>query len=229
MVAGDPRRRLRGPKRRHGLRGVMGAVRTGSVGTEGVAARPERPAGHDILRVHALAGEPFEIRPLGRDRLDVAAPGAVGRVLRGLDFDILVNATACNLVDKAEDEVAPMIRVRREKGALRVVADQTTPTATADVARVLLRMLAEGCAPGLNHVVNDGTATWLKLAREIVRLAGVKAAQGRRHPLQGVSCPRRAPALQRARQHEGLGCVRVHAAVAGCVGALPPHQGSWNT
>ncbi len=66
-----------------------------------------------------------------------------------------------------------MIRLGREKGALRVVDDQTmSPTATADVARVLLRMLAEGCAPGLYHVVNGGSATWF----EIVRLAGVEAA-----------------------------------------------------
>ena len=214
------------------------------------------------------------MHPLARDRLDVAAPGAVGRVLRDLDFDVLVNATACNLVDKAEDEAAPaafavnayavremaqacaskrarlvhvstdyvfgvdaahirplreddpvapvnvygaskamgetlarlacedvvilrvaslfgvagangkggnfvetMIRIGREKGALRVVDDQTmSPTATADVARVLLRILEEGCAPGVYHVVNDGSATWFEFAREIIRLAGVEAA-----------------------------------------------------
>ena len=37
-------------------------------------------------------------------------------------------------------------------------------------------MLAEGCAPGLYHVVNDCSATWFEFAREIVRLAGVEAA-----------------------------------------------------
>ncbi len=46
------------------------------------------------------------MRPLVRDRLDVATPGAVGHVLRGMDFDILVNVTACNLVDQAADEAA---------------------------------------------------------------------------------------------------------------------------
>ena len=235
---------------------------------------PNGQLGHDILRAHAQAGEPFEMRPLARDRLDVATPGAIGRVLCDRDFDILVNATACNLVDKAEDEaastafavnahavremaqacaakqarlvhistdyvfggdaarigplreddpVAPvnvygaskamgetlarlvcedavilrvaslfgtagasgkggnfvetMIRIGREKGALRVVDDQTmSPTSTADVARVLLCMLKEGCAPGLYHMVNDGSATWFEFAREIIRLAGVEAA-----------------------------------------------------
>ncbi len=233
---------------------------------------PNGQLGHDVIRAHVQAGEPFELRPLARDRLDVAAPGAVERVLGGLDFDVLVNATAHNLVDRAEEEaasafavnahavqamarvcaargarlfhvstdyvfggdaartwpfreddpIAPvnvygaskalgetlarlacedavilrvaslfgtagaggkggnfvetMIRIGREKGALRVVDDQTmSPTATADVATILLRMLTDGCEPGLYHAVNDGSATWFEFAREIIRLAGVEA------------------------------------------------------
>ena len=234
---------------------------------------PNGQLGHDVLCAHAKAGEPLELRPLARDRLDVAASGEVERVLDGLDFDVLVNATACNLVDGAEDEeallafsvnahavqamarvcaakrarllhvstdyvfggdvgrdrplreddpaapvnvygaskamgetlarlacedvvilrvaslfgtagaggkggnfVETVIRAGREKGALRVVDDQTmSPTATADVAPVLLRMLTNGCAPGLYHVVNGGSATWFGFAREIVRRAGVEA------------------------------------------------------
>ena len=234
---------------------------------------PNGQLGHDVVRAHAQAGEPLELRALARDRLDVAAPGAVERVLDGLDFDVLVNATACNLVDGAEDDEASLafsvnahavqamarvcaakrarflhvstdyvfggdvgrnrplreddpaapvnvygaskamgetlaglacedmvilrvaslfgtagaggkggnfvetvIRAGREKGALRVVDDQTmSPTATADVAHVLLGMLTNGCAPGLYHVVNGGSATWFGFAREIVRRAGVEA------------------------------------------------------
>lgn len=234
---------------------------------------PNGQLGHDVLCAHAKAGEPLELRPLARDRLDVAASGEVERVLDGLDFDVLVNATACNLVDGAEDEeallafsvnahavqamarvcaakrarllhvstdyvfggdvgrdrplreddpaapvnvygaskamgetlaclacedvvilrvaslfgtagaggkggnfVETVIRAGREKGALRVVDDQTmSPTATADVAPVLLRMLTNGCAPGLYHVVNGGSATWFGFAREIVRRAGIEA------------------------------------------------------
>ena len=46
--------------------------------------------------------------------------------------------------------VGTIIRVGREKGALRVVDDQVmSPTATADVARIVLRMLTNGCTPGL--------------------------------------------------------------------------------
>ena len=233
---------------------------------------PNGQLGHDVIRAHVQAGEPFELRPLARDRLDVAAPGAVERVLGGLDFDVIVNATAHNLVDRAEEEAAPafavnahavqamarmcaargarffhvstdyvfggdaargrplreddplapvnvygaskalgetlarlacedavilrvaslfgtagaggkggnfvetMIRIGREKRALRVVDDQTmSPTATADVATILLRMLTDDCEPGLYHAVNDGSATWFEFAREIIRLAGVEA------------------------------------------------------
>ena len=233
---------------------------------------PNGQLGHDIRRAHAQAGARFELHPLARGALDVAAAGEVERVLGGLDFDVLVNATAWNLVDRAEDEAAPafalnahavramaracaargarflhvstdyvfggdaartrplreddpiapinvygaskamgealarlacedvvilrvaslfgtagaggkggnfvetVIRAGREKGALRVVDDQTmSPTASADVARVVLRMLAQGCAPGVCHVVNDGPATWFEFAREIVRLAGIEA------------------------------------------------------
>ena len=234
---------------------------------------PNGQLGHDVRHAHAQTGEPFDLVPLGRDRLDLAVPGAIERMLGDLEFDVLVNAAANNLVDGAEDNAAlafavnahavramaracaakrarffhvstdyvfggdaararplreddptapvnvygaskamgetlarlacedavilrvaslfgtagasgkggnfveTMIRAGREKGALRVVDDQAmSPTATADVARVLLRMLAEGCAPGLYHAVNDGPATWFEFAREIVRLAGVEAA-----------------------------------------------------
>ena len=72
--------------------------------------------------------------------------------------------------------VETMIRAGSEKGALRVVDDQImSPTATADVAPVVMRMLAEGCPPGIYHVVNSGTATWYDFAREIVRRTGVRA------------------------------------------------------
>ena len=234
---------------------------------------PNGQLGHDIRRAHAQAGARFELHPLARDKLNVAAAGEVERVLGGLDFDALVNCTGYHKTDEVEDNAAlafavnahaaramaracaakgarflhvstdyvfggdatrtrplreddptapvnvygtskamgetlarlacedvvivrvaslfgtagaagkggnfveTMIRAGRERGALRVVGDQTmSPTATADVARIVLRMLAQGCAPGVYHVVNGGPATWFEFAREIIRLAGVEAA-----------------------------------------------------
>ena len=233
---------------------------------------PNGQLGRGILCAHEKARKPFDLLPLPRDRLDVAAPGAVERALGSLDFDALVNCAAYTRVDEVEDQaelasainahavramaqacaakgarlvhlstdyvfggdatrsrplreddptapvnvygaskamgetlarlafedvvilrvaslfgvagaggkggnfVETIVRAGREKGALRVVDDQTmSPTATADVARVVVRMLADGCAPGTYHVVNTGSATWFDFARAIVSRAGVEA------------------------------------------------------
>jgi dTDP-4-dehydrorhamnose reductase len=58
---------------------------------------------------------------------------------------------------------------------LCVVADQEgCPTYAEDLAGALLA-LAAGGARGTVHVVNDGSASWYELAREIVRLRGAAA------------------------------------------------------
>ena len=234
---------------------------------------PNGQLGCDVRRAHGGAGGPFQLLPLARDTLDVSVPEMVEQVLRGLDFDALVNCTGYHKTDEVEGNAAlafvvnahavqamaracaakrarlvhistdyvfggdvtrarplreddptepvnvygaskamgetlarlasddvvilrvaslfgvagasgkggnfveTMIRAGREKGVLRVVDDQImSPTATIDVARVVVRMLADGCAPGLYHTVNSGTATWFDFAREIVRRAGVEAA-----------------------------------------------------
>ena len=233
---------------------------------------PHGQLGHDVRHVHAQLGEPFDLVPISRETLDLAAAGSIDRLLGSLHFDALVNCAAYTQVDLAEvdatgafavnthavqalarvcatkqarllhissdyvfggdaaqrrplredDPTAPvnvygaskamgerrasleaddvvimrtaslfgvvgaggkgdnidetMIRTAREKGTLRVVEDQTmSPTATVDVARVAVRMLKDGCAPGTYHVVNTGSATWFEFACEIVRRAGVAA------------------------------------------------------
>lgn len=233
---------------------------------------PNGQLGQDILRAHERSGARFELLPLPREALDVAAPGSLDRVLASLDFDALLNCTGYHKTDEVEDNaslafavnahavqamaracaakrarlvhistdyvfggdveraqplreddaaapvnvygaskamgetlawlesddvvilrvaslfgvagasgkggnfVETMIRVGREKGTLRVVDDQAmSPTATADVAGVVVRMLTDGCAPGLYHVVNEGAATWFEFACEIIRRAGVRA------------------------------------------------------
>ena len=54
-----------------------------------------------------------------------------------------------------------------------MVNDQTVaPTATAELAHVLLRLI-ETKAFGLYHVTNSGECTWFELACETLRLAGL--------------------------------------------------------
>ena len=136
---------------------------------------------------YVFGGDLARRRPLRED--DPTAPvnvygasKAMGETLARLASDDVVILRAASLFGlagasgKGGNFVETMIRAGREKGALRVVDDQTmSPTATADVARVVVRMLNDGCAPGIYHVVNAGSATWFEFAREIVRRAGVAA------------------------------------------------------
>ena len=233
---------------------------------------PHGQLGHDVRHVHAQSGEPFDLVPIPRETLDLAAAGSIDRLLGSLRFDALVNCAAYTQVDLAEvdatgafavnthavhamarvcaakrarllhissdyvfggdaarrhplreeDPAAPvnvygaskamaerrasleaddvvimrtaslfgvagaggkgdnvvetMIRTAHENGTLRAVEDQTmSPTATEDIARVMMRMLKDGCAPGTYHIVNAGSATWFEFACEIVRRAGLAA------------------------------------------------------
>ena len=107
---------------------------------------------------------------------------ALGEKLACLESDDVVVLRTASLFGTAGiggrggNFVETVIRAGKETGALRVVDDRTmSPTATVDVARILLRMATEGCAPGFYHVVNSGSATSFEFARTIVRGAGVKA------------------------------------------------------
>jgi dTDP-4-dehydrorhamnose reductase len=77
---------------------------------------------------------------------------------------------------KGGNFVETMVRLGREKGALRIVADQTmSPTATADIAEVIIKMLQKDVASGIWHVVNSGAATWYEFARRIIERSGIAA------------------------------------------------------
>ena len=70
--------------------------------------------------------------------------------------------------------VEAIVDLGKEKKAIRVVQDQVmSPTASADVAHVLMRMLLDGCEAGFYHVVNTGTADWFCLALEVVERLGI--------------------------------------------------------
>src|SRR4029077_19987093 len=69
--------------------------------------------------------------------------------------------------------VLTMLRLARERGALRVVADQRgSPTWTGSLAPALARLLERGSA-GTYHLVNSGEATWYELAVATLEEAGL--------------------------------------------------------
>lgn len=77
---------------------------------------------------------------------------------------------------KGGNFVETMLRLGREKETLRVVDDQImSPTATADVAAAILRILTRGCPAGTYHAVNSGAVSWFEFAQAILRGARVKA------------------------------------------------------
>lgn len=76
---------------------------------------------------------------------------------------------------KGGNFVETMLRLARERPELRVVDDQTmSPTATADAAAALVRLIRAGAPPGLYHLVNSGAVTWRGFAAEILRQAGIE-------------------------------------------------------
>ncbi len=77
---------------------------------------------------------------------------------------------------KGGNFVETMIRMGRERGALKVVADQVmSPTSTAWAAQAILAFLAKGGAAGVYHAVNTGAVSWFEFAKAIVEKAGVAA------------------------------------------------------
>ena len=174
---------------------------------------------------YVFGGDRALRRPLRED--DPMAPvnvygasKAMGETLARLELSDVVVLRVASLFGvagasgKGGNFVETMIRAGRDRGALRVVDDQTmSPTATEDVARVMVRMLRDGCPPGLYHVVNAGSATWFEFAREIVRRAGVDAEVA---PCATSEYPVRAarPAYS----------VLDNAKAAAAFGALPPWE-----
>ena len=77
---------------------------------------------------------------------------------------------------KGGNFVETMLRIGREKGKLRVIADQImSPTSTASIARVILRALQLGVKSGIYHAVNSGKASWYEFAKTIIEKSGVDA------------------------------------------------------
>lgn len=134
---------------------------------------------------YVFGGDAGRTDPLTED--DPVAPvnvyGAskvLGETLADLALEDLVILRVASLFGvagasgKGGNFVETMVRLANDRDELRVVDDQImSPTATADVAQVVIRILLEGCAPGLYHVVNDGSASWFDFAGEIVARARI--------------------------------------------------------
>ena len=89
-----------------------------------------------------------------------------------------------------------MIRLGKEKKQLSVVSDQTgSPTYAADLAEVLLLLLAEAelqnFVPGIYNFSNEGICSWYDLAVAALRIYGIEDAQIA--PIASGEYPAKAP------------------------------------
>lgn len=144
------------------------------------------------------------------------ASKALGETLARLALEELVVLRVASLFGepgtdaKRSNFVDTIIRVGREQQSLRVVDDQImSPTATADVAAMILKMLTEGCFPGTYHVVNTGAVSWFGFAKAIMHRVGMAATVT---PCRSDESGRKAPrpafsALDNAKVREELGAV----------------------
>lgn len=112
---------------------------------------------------------------------------------------------------KGGNFVETMIRLGREKGKLRIIADQVmSPTSTADAARATLKAVEKRIPAGTYHTVNSGTASWFDFASRIIERAGVKATV---EPIPATAYP--LPAQRPAYS------VLDNGRLAGLIGAIP--------
>jgi dTDP-4-dehydrorhamnose reductase len=115
-----------------------------------------RPAPLGVYGASKLAGE-LEVRALCSDHVIVRTSWLYGQ--SGPNF------------------VLTMLRLARESGVLRVVADQQgSPTWTGHIAPTLVDLLEQGHC-GTFHLTNSGVTTWHGFAEAIVKDAGLSDIQ----------------------------------------------------
>lgn len=132
----------------------------GGLVTEGPLSEQARPAPLNVYGASKLLGESLALAHCQQTFVCRVASlfGIAGSSGKGGNF------------------VETMIRLAREKGKLSVVDDQVmSPTATADLARMIIQLVRQEGAPGVYHAVNTGQASWFEFAQEIIARAGIDA------------------------------------------------------
>ena len=105
----------------------------------------------------------------------------------------VVLRTAWVYAARGRNFLLTMLRLMRERGAVRVVADQRgTPTAAASIARALWRIAELPRVHGLLHWTDDGVASWYEFASAIAQdalAAGLLPQAARVTPITTADYP----------------------------------------
>jgi dTDP-4-dehydrorhamnose reductase len=89
-------------------------------------------------------------------------------VLAALGAHAVVLRTAWVYAPEGKNFLLTMLRLMRERGAVRVVADQKgSPTAATSIARALWRIAELSHVRGILHWTDDGVASWYEFASAI--------------------------------------------------------------
>jgi len=87
--------------------------------------------------------------------------------------------------------VAAILKTLEAGGTAKVFEDRTvSPSYIFDVSRATRELLEKQAPPGVYHCVNSGSCTWLELARELARAAGLEP---RLEAVKMADVPLRAP------------------------------------
>lgn len=128
-------------------------------GTEGSPA---------VRRPHCVDDPTGPVSAYGRTKL------AGEQAVRAAGGDALVVRTAWLYGAAGGCFPRALLRLARERGELSVVDDQWgSPTWTADVARVVVDLLAARAPAGTYHATAAGRTTWCTFAREVLASAGL--------------------------------------------------------
>ncbi len=147
-----------------------------------VLARAAGASGAVLLHVSTdfvfagTASQPYdETQPVAPVGVYACSKEAGERAVRRFAPDHVILRVAWLFGPGGKNFVDTILKFARERGALRVVADQYgTPTFTRDAAEAALRVLERGLR-GTVHAANTGVVSWHGLAVEACRLAGIAA------------------------------------------------------
>ncbi len=184
----------------------------------------------DSARAYRPGDAPHPLSVYGRSKLEgeqavLAALGARAVVLR----------TSWVYGAHGRNFLHTMLRLMRERGAVRVVADQIgTPTATPPLAEALWQFAKRPGLAGVHHWTDAGVASWYDFAVAIAEEAAAHRAAAARHRGdtdrdRGLSHAGAAAGLQRARQARDGCCAGAGAAAlarAPARGTGPATRGS---
>ncbi|MGM9871000.1 MAG: dTDP-4-dehydrorhamnose reductase [Muribaculaceae bacterium] len=99
--------------------------------------------------------------------------------LLALAPDAVIIRTAWLYSPYGKNFVKTMLKLGKEKGELRVVADQIgTPTYALDLAKAIYTVItAPQWVPGIFHFTDEGVASWYDFTVAILRIAGIDSCK----------------------------------------------------